>query len=102
MRPATHSRSRTACAPPSTRWARGHTTRSNLNRLAVAAAVVLAAAATGLAGFSAAGNREELAPTTNVNVQIWEWAFALSQEAAPVGTVVFTVTNTGQSEPHDF
>jgi DNA-binding beta-propeller fold protein YncE len=31
-----------------------------------------------------------------------EWAFDLSQDSAPVGTVVFTVTNTGQSEPHDF
>jgi DNA-binding beta-propeller fold protein YncE len=35
-------------------------------------------------------------------VQIWEWAFALSQETAPVGTVVYTITNTGLSEPHDF
>ena len=41
-------------------------------------------------------------PTTTVKVGVREWAFDLSQESAPVGTVAFAITNTGQSEPHDF
>jgi DNA-binding beta-propeller fold protein YncE len=73
-----------------------------LRRLTLAAAGTLAAAAAAFAGFSAAGTRADPLPTTNVSVQIWEWAFALSQETAPVGTVVFAITNTGLSEPHDF
>src|SRR5262249_56506426 len=99
---ATRRRLRTACAPRSTRWARGGVTNLNVRRLAVVAAGALAAAATAFAGFSAAGTRADPLPTTNVSVQIWEWAFALSQETAPVGTVVFTITNTGLSEPHNF
>ena len=73
-----------------------------LRRLGLAVAVALAAAATALAGYSAAGGHADPAPTTHVSVGIREWAFDISQTTAPAGTVVFTVTNDGQSEPHDF
>src|SRR5262249_31127885 len=77
-------------------------TPSSPRTLAVAAAVLLAGAATAFAGFSLADGRADALPTTDVSVGIREWAFDISRETAPVGTVVFTITNTGQSEPHDF
>jgi uncharacterized cupredoxin-like copper-binding protein len=41
------------------------------------------------------------AVTTNVNVTMIDEQFQLSQDNAPVGTVVFTITNNGD-EQHDF
>ena len=55
----------------------------------------------GAVGFALAAVRADNA-TTDVTVRVKEWSFDLSQETAPVGTVVFTVFNDGQSEPHDF
>jgi DNA-binding beta-propeller fold protein YncE/plastocyanin len=68
----------------------------------VVTVAVLAAAAAGFAGFAAAGVGTGSSPTTRITVGVKEWEFDLSQDTAPVGTVVFTVTNTGQTEPHDF
>ena len=81
-----------------TRWA----SRGMTRRFVITVAVALGAAATAFAAFSTAGVRDDAAPTTTVKVGVREWAFDLSQESAPVGAVTFAITNTGQSEPHDF
>jgi hypothetical protein len=54
------------------------------------------------AGFSFAGGHADPLPTTYGQRPHLGVAFALSQQTAPVGTIVFTITNTVQSEPHDF
>ncbi len=72
------------------------------DRLGITVALALTAAAAAFAAFSTAGVRDDAAPATTVKVGVREWAFDLSQESAPVGTVTFAITNTGQSEPHDF
>jgi DNA-binding beta-propeller fold protein YncE len=71
-------------------------------RLGITVALALGVAAAAFAAFSTAGVRDDAAPTTTVKVGVREWAFDLSQESAPAGTVTFAITNTGQSEPHDF
>jgi uncharacterized cupredoxin-like copper-binding protein len=71
----------------------------DMRRFAIA---LLAAAAVGtaVAGASFAGAQVPTA-TTSVNVHMGEYYFNLSQNKAPVGTVVFTVTNDGTIQ-HDF
>jgi uncharacterized cupredoxin-like copper-binding protein len=58
---------------------------------------------TAVAGFSVAGvmTPQKAAVTTNVTVTAIDELFTLSQDNAPVGTVVFTITNNGD-EQHDF
>jgi plastocyanin len=66
-------------------------------------AIALLAAAvvgTAVAGSSLAGAHAPTV-TTNVTVHMVEYAFQLSQNTAPVGTVVFTVINDGDIQ-HDF
>ena len=64
--------------------------------------VITVAVAAAFAALSTAGVRDDAAPATTVRVGVREWAFDLSRESAPAGTVTFAITNTGQSEPHDF
>jgi plastocyanin len=63
---------------------------------------VFAVAATGVVGFALAGPAEHNARTvTDVTVHMGEYFFSLSSQSAPVGTVVFHVTNDGDVG-HDF
>jgi plastocyanin len=63
---------------------------------------VFAVAATGVVGFALAGPSQHKAQTvTDVNVTMGEYYFTLSTMSAPVGTVVFHVTNQGDLG-HDF
>jgi uncharacterized cupredoxin-like copper-binding protein len=63
---------------------------------------VFAVAATGVVGFALAGPSEHKATTvTDVTVHMGEYFFTLSTMTAPVGTVVFHVTNDGDLG-HDF
>jgi uncharacterized cupredoxin-like copper-binding protein len=75
-------------------------------RVAVSASAVLLAAISALAAVRGpvAYGRTAVAPrtagTTKVAVSATEFAFKLSRKTAPVGRVVFTLTNNGQL-PHD-
>jgi plastocyanin len=64
------------------------------------ALLAVAGLGTAVAGSSLAGVHAPTA-TTNVTVHMIEYAFQLSQNTAPVGTVVFTVINDGDIQ-HDF
>jgi uncharacterized cupredoxin-like copper-binding protein len=70
-----------------------------MRRYAIALLAV-AAAGTVVAGSSFAGAEARTA-TTSVTVHMGEYYFNLSQNKAPVGTVVFTVINDGTIQ-HDF
>lgn len=74
-----------------------------MRRFALAFLICLAVVSTAVAGFAFAGAVAPKAAqdTTNVTVTMVDNRFTLSQSTAPVGTVVFTVTNTGQTA-HDF
>lgn len=67
------------------------------------ALLCVAVVATALAGDSPAGVRSatRTAASTYVTVHIREYAFTLSTHSAPVGTVVFRITNDGKA-PHNF
>jgi uncharacterized cupredoxin-like copper-binding protein len=73
-----------------------------MRRFALVLLATLAVVGTAVAGFSFAG---VLAPkataVTNVSVTMVDEKFMLSTDTAPVGTVVFTITNNGD-EQHDF
>jgi uncharacterized cupredoxin-like copper-binding protein len=74
-----------------------------MRRFAVVFLACLAVVGSTVAGFSFAG---VLAPkaagaTTNVTVHMGEYYFKFDRETAPVGTVVFTVINDGDTG-HDF
>src|SRR6266545_2888761 len=62
-----------------------------------------AAASTALTGLSFAGaeSPKSTGVTTTINVSMTEYRFHLSASSAPVGTVVFEITNDGKA-PHDF
>jgi uncharacterized cupredoxin-like copper-binding protein len=74
-----------------------------MRRFAVALLACLAVVGTAVAGYSFAGITAPKATgvTTNVTVHMVEYAFTLSQDTAPVGTVVFTIINDGDVD-HDF
>ena len=63
----------------------------------------VAAVGTAVAGLSFAGvqSPKRAAVTTNVTVHMTEYAFTLDSMTAPVGTVVFAITNDGKA-PHNF
>lgn len=63
----------------------------------------VAVVGTAVAGLSFAGVQAptRAAVTTNVTVHMTEYAFQLSAMTAPVGTVVFAITNDGKA-PHNF
>lgn len=63
----------------------------------------VAVVGTAVAGLSFAGVKAptRAAVTTNVTVHMTEYSFQLSAMTAPVGTVVFAVTNDGKA-PHNF
>jgi uncharacterized cupredoxin-like copper-binding protein len=63
----------------------------------------LAVVGTAVAGFAfaAAVSPKTTAVTTNITVTAVDEVFTLSADNAPVGTVVFTITNNGD-EQHDF
>jgi uncharacterized cupredoxin-like copper-binding protein len=62
-----------------------------------------AAASTALTGLSFAGaeSPKSTGVTTTIRVSMTEYNFNLSANSAPVGTVVFEITNDGEA-PHDF
>jgi uncharacterized cupredoxin-like copper-binding protein len=62
-----------------------------------------AVVATALAGSSLAGvpSEKRTAVSTSIAVSLTEYTFTLSANSAPVGTVVFKVTNEGKA-PHNF
>jgi plastocyanin len=74
-----------------------------MRRFAVVILLCLAVAGTAVAGFSFAGvvSPQATRVTTNVTVHGGEYYFNLSQNSAPVGTVVFTFVNDGDVG-HDF
>jgi uncharacterized cupredoxin-like copper-binding protein len=74
-----------------------------MRRFVLVLLVCFAVVGTAVAGFSFAGvmSPKAAAVTTNVTVTAVDEFFTLSQDNAPVGTVVFTITNNGD-EQHDF
>jgi uncharacterized cupredoxin-like copper-binding protein len=72
-------------------------------RLLVVLAACIAAVVSALAGLSFAGapSQKGTAVSTAIAVRMTEYTFTLSANSAPVGTVVFTVTNDGKA-PHNF
>jgi uncharacterized cupredoxin-like copper-binding protein len=74
-----------------------------MRRFALAVLACLAVVGTSVAGYSFAGvsSPKQTGVTTNVTVHMVEYAFQLSQDTAPVGTVVFTIINDGDVD-HDF
>ena len=71
-----------------------------MRRFAVLFTCVAVGAA--VAGLSFAGVQSPKRPvTTNVTVHMTEYAFTLDSMTAPVGTVVFAITNDGKA-PHNF
>jgi plastocyanin len=65
-----------------------------------ACVAVVGAAVAGLS-FAGVKSPERAAVTTNVIVHMTEYAFQLDTSTAPVGTVVFSITNDGKA-PHNF
>lgn len=74
-----------------------------MGRFPIALLVCAATVATALAGQSPAGARsaKRTVTSTPVTVHMREYAFTLSTHSAPVGTVVFRITNDGRA-PHNF
>jgi uncharacterized cupredoxin-like copper-binding protein len=74
-----------------------------MRRFALAFLICLAVVGTAIAGFAFAGAVAPKAATdtTTVTVTMVDNRFILSTDNAPVGTVIFNVTNTGQTA-HDF
>jgi plastocyanin len=73
-----------------------------MRRFVAALLSVFAVAATGVVGFALAGPAQHNARTvTDITVHMGEYYFTLSAPSAPVGTVVFHVTNDGDLG-HDF
>src|SRR6266545_8050751 len=74
-----------------------------MRRLIFLLLVCGAAAWTALTGLSFAGAESPVSTgvTTTIKVSMTEYKFNLSANSAPVGTVVFEITNDGKA-PHDF
>jgi uncharacterized cupredoxin-like copper-binding protein len=63
--------------------------------------IVLVACSAAVAMASAGSSQESTSGSTSLAVHMTEYKFTLSANSAPVGTVVFTVTNEGNA-PHNF
>ncbi|SRR6266567_4759834 len=74
-----------------------------MRRFVVVLGMCVAVVGTALAGFSIAGvlSPKTAGTTTDVTVHMTEYAFSLSADSVPTGTVVFTLINDGKT-PHDF
>jgi uncharacterized cupredoxin-like copper-binding protein len=74
-----------------------------MRRFTLAFLICLAVVGTAVAGFAFAGavSPKAAADTTNISVTMMDNYFIVPQKTAPVGTVVFTITNSGQTA-HDF